>query len=215
MKFTTTAIVIAIAASLSGCGGSSYDPVQTPDNGLPNSEANSAEQVAEQAAEQVAEQTTEQTTEQAAGPGGTDGATDTVDNVAVVDPDTGGDSNVAPPPAPSVQTGELQASSDFNFETTWDMDIDFSLPLSNAYLSLCTDYSVSDNGAAEVQFDSCIVRAPIAASSYRATDIAMTNHTTSLIAVLIDYANPSVPTYVEFEVSIGQETLEWEQGVSL
>lgn len=120
-----------------------------------------------------------------------------------------------PEVTPSVQTADLLANDDFDFATSWDMDINFSLPLSNAYLSLCTEYKNGDNNMVEVQFDSCIVRAPISNGQFVSDDVPMTNEIKSIIAVLIDYSNPSSPLYVEFNVSPGKETLEWSEGVTI
>lgn len=128
----------------------------------------------------------------------------------------GGGVVTAPPaPTPSVQTADLQASVQFDFATSWDMDINFSLPMTNTYMSLCTDYKIMDNGAVDVKFDSCIVRAPITDGQYNSEDVPMTNAIESLVAVLIDYANPSTPMYTEFSVQPGKESLEWSEGVSL
>ncbi|MEM7256573.1 MAG: hypothetical protein AAF404_04200 [Pseudomonadota bacterium] len=124
---------------------------------------------------------------------------------------------VTPPSAPanSTQTADLQASVQFDFATSWDMDINFALPLTNTYMSLCTDYTKMDDGSVDVRFDSCIVRAPITDGQYSSQDVPMTNATESLIAVLIDYANPSTPMYTEFTVQPGKESLDWSEGVSL
>ena len=127
----------------------------------------------------------------------------------------GGAIAAPPPPTPSVQTADLQANVQFDFATSWDMDIQFSLPLTNTYMSLCTDYKVMDNGTVDVKFDSCIVRAPITDGQYSSDDVPMTNAIESIVAVLIDYANPSSPMYTEFAVQPGKETLEWSEGVSL
>ena len=128
----------------------------------------------------------------------------------------GSTDTVTPPlPEPTIQTADLQASNEFNFATSWDMNIDFSLPMDNAYLSLCTDYDKQDSGTVDVQFDSCIVRAPITDGQYASDNLPMTNSVSSLVAVLIDYANPSTPTYVEFEVTPGKESLQWSEGVTL
>lgn len=125
------------------------------------------------------------------------------------------DTITPPQPQPTIQTADLQASDEFDFATSWDMNIDFSLPLTNAYLSLCTDYDKQDSGAVDVQFDSCIVRSPITDGQYSSESLPMTNSISSLIAVLIDYSNPSTPTYVEFEVTPGKESLQWSEGVNL
>ena len=122
---------------------------------------------------------------------------------------------VTPEVTPSVQTADLLANDDFDFATSWDMDINFGLPLNNAYLSLCTEYKNSENSMVEVQFDSCIVRAPISNGQFVSEDVPMTNEIKSIIAVLIDYANPSSPLYVEFSVSPGKESLEWSEGVTI
>lgn len=128
---------------------------------------------------------------------------------------SGGGAVVPATSAPTVQTADLQASVQFDFATSWDMDIDFTLPLANTYMSLCTDYTKSDNGTVDVQFDSCIVRAPISNGQYSSDNVPMTNSVDSLIAVLIDYANPASPLYVEFAVAPGKESLDWSEGVSL
>lgn len=128
---------------------------------------------------------------------------------------SGGGAVVPAPSTPAVQTADLQASVQFDFATSWDMDIDFTLPLANTYMSLCTDYIKSDNGTVDVQFDSCIVRAPISNGQYSSDNVPMTNSVDSLIAVLIDYANPASPLYVEFTVAPGKESLDWSEGVSL
>ena len=127
----------------------------------------------------------------------------------------GGGGVVAPPPATNTQTADLQATVQFDFATSWDMDINFALPLDNTYLSLCTDYKVLDNGAVDVMFDSCIVRAPVTNGQYMSEDVPMTNAVESLIAVLIDYSNPSSPMYTEFTVQPGKRSLDWSEGVSL
>jgi hypothetical protein len=130
----------------------------------------------------------------------------------------GNSANVTPPvvtTTPSVQTADLQASVQFDFATSWDMDINFALPLDKTYLSLCTDYKLMDNGAVDVKFDSCVIRAPINNGQYVSDDLPMTNAVDSLIAVLIDYANPSSPMYVEFSVAPGKESLDWSEGVTL
>ena len=99
----------------------------------------------------------------------------------------------APAAGPSILMSDLQASEDFNFATSWSMDISFNLPMSNTYLSICTDYEKSNQGAVDVKFDSCVVRAPVTNGLYSSDDVPMTNALTSLVAVLIDYANPSAP----------------------
>ena len=119
------------------------------------------------------------------------------------------------PTAPSVQTADLQASVQFDFATSWDMDINFTLPMEKTYLSLCTDYKQMNNGAVDVKFDSCVVRAPIINGQYISEGVPMTNAVDSLIAVLIDYANPASPMYVEFSVAPGKESLDWSEGVTL
>lgn len=127
-----------------------------------------------------------------------------------------GGTQVTPPVVtPTVQTADLLANDDFDFATSWDMDINFSLPLNNAYLSLCTEYKNDDNSMVVVQFDSCIVRAPITDGQFVSNDVPMTNEIKSIIAVLIDYSNPSSPLYVEFNVSPGKETLEWSEGMTI
>lgn len=145
-------------------------------------------------------------------------ATDNTPDIgAAIDSSNQGNTDTVTPalPVPTIQTADLQASNEFDFATSWDMNIDFTLPLNNAYLSLCTDYDKQDSGAVEVQFDSCVVRAPITDGQFSSESLPMTNSTNSLIAVLIDYANPSTPTYVEFEVTPGKETLDWSEGVNL
>lgn len=119
------------------------------------------------------------------------------------------------PTVPSVQTADLSAAAYFDFSTSWDMDINFELPLSNAYLSLCTDYKKDSSNGVDVKFDSCIVRAPISNGQFISNDIPMTNEISSVIAVLIDYSNPDSPLYVEFSVTPGKETLVWPEGVTI
>jgi len=99
----------------------------------------------------------------------------------------------APVATPSILMSDLQASDDFDFATSWGMDINFNLPLANTYLSLCTEYDKSAEGGVDVKFDSCVVRAPITDGMYSSEDVQMTNAVTSLVAVLIDYSNPSDP----------------------
>lgn len=142
--------------------------------------------------------------------------TDTSDNGLSIGAATGGGAVIAAPaPVNNTQTADLQASVQFDFATSWDMDINFSLPLANTYMSLCTDYTKKDDGSVQVKFDSCIVRAPITDGQYSSQDVPMTNATESLIAVLIDYANPASPMYTEFTVQPGKESLDWSEGVSL
>lgn len=128
---------------------------------------------------------------------------------------SGGGGIVPIPTTPAIQTADLQATVQFDFATSWDMDIDFTLPLTNTYMSLCTDYTKSDSGMVDVQFDSCIVRAPITNGQYSSEDVPMTNEISSLIAVLIDYANPAAPLYVEFTVAPGKQSLDWSEGITL
>lgn len=125
------------------------------------------------------------------------------------------DNGPVTPPVASVQTADLQADANFDFATSWDMDVTFALPQASGFLSLCTDYVRDESLQPTVNFESCIVRTPIAESSYQAQAIPMTNEITSLIAVLIDYSNPSQPLYVEFPITVGQGSLNWEQGTTL
>lgn len=123
---------------------------------------------------------------------------------------------VAPPPStPSVQTADLLSNDDFNFATSWEMDIDFSLPLNNAYLSLCTEYVTSDTNTVDVKFDSCLVRTQISNGQFVSNNVPITNELKSIIAVLIDYANPSTPLYVEFNLSPRKDTLVWSEGTTI
>ena len=128
---------------------------------------------------------------------------------------SGGGATVPATTTPTIQTADLQATVQFDFATSWDMDIDFTLPLTNTYMSLCTDYTKSVSGMVDVKFDSCIVRAPITDGQYTSQDLPMTNEIDSLIAVLIDYANPATPMYVEFTVAPGKQSLDWSEGVNL
>jgi len=126
------------------------------------------------------------------------------------------DLGAALPSSPSgVRTADLEVPAEFNFDTSWDMHINFELPTANSFLSICTKFSKNDLGMPDVDFSSCIVRAPITDGTYQANAVPMSNQIEALMAVVVDYSNPENPLFVEFPITTGQTELTWDLGIQL
>jgi len=102
---------------------------------------------------------------------------------------------------PVTETAQLQVFNDFTFDTSRQTTVHMFVPEAvgvSAEASFCTDYSVRDNGEYDVNYDSCVLTAPLLGGELN-EDLNLVNQHTSVLGV-VWFQDPSVPPmYQEFQ----------------
>ncbi|MEM7003920.1 MAG: hypothetical protein AAF529_24250 [Pseudomonadota bacterium] len=120
-------------------------------------------------------------------------------------PDNPGDD---PADTPADQTQDLVIDADFDIQSSWEMAIDFDIPTSGeAYLSVCKEFTTTPTGY-EINFDSCLVRAPVTNGVYDGS-VVVTNEVTRVIGALYFFNEVTQPLYREFRLINGQAEISW------
>jgi len=115
--------------------------------------------------------------------------------IAITDEDLGWRAEV-----PDTQTAELVVYNDFNFETSRRTQVDLSVPeatTQTAEASFCTDYTDKGNGVFEVNYDSCVLQAPLLGGELSA-ELSLMNQHDSVLAVVWFQDQDKPPMYKEF-----------------
>lgn len=108
-------------------------------------------------------------------------------------------------------TAELNAAPSFDFQTQWEMAVDFNIAAArdkDGFLSICSSYEFDGESAYDVDFDSCAVRASISNGVFQNT-INVTNDVEQLLAVIWFAEEFQPPLYSEFQLSNGQQQISW------
>lgn len=95
------------------------------------------------------------------------------------------------------------------------IDIDFELPMLQADLSLCSDYLLSGTGGVRLNEASCMFHSTTTTGLISHMDLVVSTEVTTLLAVVIDQANPTVPYFRAFAVDPGTVALQWFNGQDL
>jgi len=115
--------------------------------------------------------------------------------VAISDEDLGWRAEV-----PETQTAELQVNNDFNFETSRRTKVQLSVPDAvsvAAEATFCTEYTRLDNGEYDVDYDSCVLQAPLNGGEL-STELSLVNQHGSVLAVVWFQDESMPPAYQEF-----------------
>ncbi len=107
-----------------------------------------------------------------------------------------------------VVTSDAESSSDIIVPNGFDLETEqaFSLGVNHphvdtdAYLSVCTDYTANADDGFDINYDSCLMRTSLEFHTFE-TEIAVTNDVTNLVAALWFMDTTLDPIYVEWELS--------------
>ena len=105
-------------------------------------------------------------------------------------------------------TADLVVSSDFEFDSSWQLAVDVDLSSrfdDGAYLLLCSSYESAGDGY-NVDYSSCPLSAPLQAGTWQG-EVKLTGLATELIAVIMPLQNPNDAEYTIWQRSADGETL--------
>ena len=101
---------------------------------------------------------------------------------------------------PVTQTAQLLVHDDFTFETSRSTSVSMSVPEAasvDAEATFCTDYSANGDGSFDVNYDSCVLSAPLFGGQLN-EDLNLVNQHTSVIGVVWFQDPTMLPVYKEF-----------------
>lgn len=101
---------------------------------------------------------------------------------------------------PETQTAQLQVFNDFTFDTSRQTTVHMSVPEAigaSAEVSFCTDYSLEDNGTYDVNYDSCVLTAPLVGGELN-EELHLVNQYASVLGVVWFQDTSILPMYQEF-----------------
>ncbi len=128
------------------------------------------------------------------GQGQTESAANT-NYVAITDEELGFLANV-----PDTETASLRVMDDFTFDTSRETTVSMSIPEAssvNAEATFCTDYSLQSGGDYEVNYDSCVLSAPLLGGELN-EELNLVNQHSSVLGI-VWFQDPSMqPMYQEF-----------------
>ncbi|MFN3235582.1 MAG: hypothetical protein ACE37D_00835 [Pseudomonadales bacterium] len=131
-------------------------------------------------------------------------ATSPESNVTAAAPASTATSDVSnSPPAQSdaiSKTADLKASTTFDFTSSFDVGVDINLDnKEKLYLNICNRFD-TDDGKTNVDYDSCVLQAPIENGRYQGT-LSLTNDVQQLVIAIWNYSG-SDPTYYFWDLSV-------------
>lgn len=101
---------------------------------------------------------------------------------------------------PETQTAALQVLDDFTFDTSRNMTVTMSIPeaaIVEAEATFCTDYSANGDGSFDINYDSCVLSAPLFGGEL-SEELNLVNQHDSVIGV-VWFQDPSMqPMYQEY-----------------
>ena len=101
---------------------------------------------------------------------------------------------------PTTQTASIRAFDDFAFNTSQTQSVSFSLPENSTHqdeATFCTEYKMQASGSYQVNYNSCILSAPVLGGSLD-EELNLVNQYQSVIGV-VSFQDPSIqPIYQEF-----------------
>ncbi len=107
-----------------------------------------------------------------------------------------------------VVSSDAESSSDivvpqgFDLETeqTFSLGVNHPHTDTDAYLSICTDFTKKSDGSVDINYDSCVMRTSLEFQTFEA-EIAVTNDVTSLIAALWFIDTSIDPVYTDWTLA--------------
>ncbi len=128
----------------------------------------------------------------------TEGQTDSAANtnfVAITDSELGDLANV-----PDTKTASLQVLDDFTFDTSRSTTVSMSIPEArnvDAEATFCTDYSAKNDGTYDIDYNSCVLSAPLLGGVLN-EELNLVNQHASVIGV-VWFQDPAIqPVYQEY-----------------
>jgi len=106
------------------------------------------------------------------------------------------------------KTVNLEVSSDFAFDSSWQLIVDVDLSSwrnTPAYLLLCSDFE-SSGGKYTVDYSSCPLKTPLQSGDWLG-EVKLTRMVEELIVVIMPLQNPNNPDYALWQRAIDGETL--------
>lgn len=128
------------------------------------------------------------------GQGQTDSAANT-NYVAITDAELGILAEV-----PDTETASLQVLNDFTFDTARRTNVSLSIPEARtvaAEATFCTDYSLEASGHYEVDYNSCVLSAPLLGGELN-EDLDLVNQYDSVLGIVWFQEEAMQPMYQEF-----------------
>lgn len=102
---------------------------------------------------------------------------------------------------PETKTSDLLVASDFTFSTSRRVGVSLDIPEASdmqAEASICTDYTLLPDGSFDINYDSCVMTAPLAGGVF--TDkVNLVNQHQSVVAVVWLEDTTMQPVFREFE----------------
>ena len=101
---------------------------------------------------------------------------------------------------PDTQTASLQVFDDFTFDTARRTNVALSIPEAtavNAEATFCTDYSLEASGDYDVNYDSCVLSAPLLGGELN-EDLDLVNQHSSVLGIVWFEDEAMLPMYQEF-----------------
>lgn len=128
------------------------------------------------------------------GQGQTASAADT-NYIAITDEELGSLANV-----PDTETASLRVMDDFTFDTSRQTTVSLSVPEASsqsAEATFCTDYSLQASGEYDVNYDSCVLTAPLLGGELN-EELNLVNQHASVLGI-VWFQDPAMqPMYQEF-----------------
>ena len=106
------------------------------------------------------------------------------------------------------KTASLEVSSDFAFDSSWQLIVDvdlYSWRNTPAYLLLCSDFEAS-GGVYTVDYSSCPLKTPLPSGDWMG-EVKLTRKVEELIVVIMPLQNPNDPDYTLWQRAIDGEML--------
>ena len=101
---------------------------------------------------------------------------------------------------PDTQTASLVVFDDFNFDTARRTNVALSIPEASAMsaeATFCTDYSLEANGAYDVEYESCVLSAPLLGGELN-EELDLVNQHSSVLGIVWFEDEGMQPMYQEF-----------------
>jgi len=105
-------------------------------------------------------------------------------------------------------TDDLVASSEFDFDSSWQLQVDIDLSAWNdpdAYLLLCQNFESTD-GDYTVDYSSCPLKSPLQSGIWQG-EVKLTGITEELIVVIMPLLDPNNPEYVLWQRQVDGDSL--------
>ena len=101
---------------------------------------------------------------------------------------------------PDTETASIQAFNDFTFDTARRTNVSLSVPEAfgvQAEATFCTDYTLSASGDYDVNYDSCVLSAPLLGGELN-EDLDLVNQHDSVLGIVWFQEASMMPVYQEF-----------------